>query len=361
MIRPQKILLDVSTACQLNCPGCPTASGIISNHIGTGFLSFETFREFIHNNPTISSIGLSNWGEIFLNPELDKIIRYAYEHTIALDAYNGANLNHATDDILESLVKYKFRGLTCSIDGASRSTYPLYRIGGDFDRVIGNIKKINTFKLKHGSLFPRLIWQFVPFGHNEHEISKARAMAGQLNMDFYLKISWDDFFGVTFSEVKDKQQLRRETNHGTADRKEYRLKYGKSFNASICHQLWLTPQINYDGKLLGCCNNYWQDYGNVFTEGLENCLNSPRMQTTRSMLLGKIPASPDSPCLNCHLYKDMKARTTWINPKEIRHYSHRLKHGRSLNWLINKLDRPIIHWLVKPMKKTLLRYTSPFS
>ena len=125
-------------------------------------------------------------------------------------------------------------------------------------------------------------------------------------------------------------------------------------------QIWLTPQINYDGKLLGCCINYWRDYGNVFSEVLETCLNSPSMQTTRSMLLGKISASPDSPCLDCPVYKEMKTDNIWINPEDIRLRNHRLNHGRLANWLVNRLDRPIIQWLVGPMRNALQRRTSPF-
>lgn len=54
------------------------------------------------------------------------------------------NLNTVADDVLEGLVRYRLRTITCSIDGASRETYAIYRRHGDYDTVLGNIRKINA-------------------------------------------------------------------------------------------------------------------------------------------------------------------------------------------------------------------------
>ena len=55
-------------------------------------------------------------------------------------------MNNATDEMLEALVKYGFAHMRCSIDGASNESYSQYRIRGNFDRVISNIRKINEYK-----------------------------------------------------------------------------------------------------------------------------------------------------------------------------------------------------------------------
>ena len=72
IIKPSRIRIDVSTVCQLKCPCCPTASGGIAKFIGSGFLKFRDFKKLIDRNPWIEVIELSNWGEIFLNPDLEK-------------------------------------------------------------------------------------------------------------------------------------------------------------------------------------------------------------------------------------------------------------------------------------------------
>jgi MoaA/NifB/PqqE/SkfB family radical SAM enzyme len=221
----------------------------------------KEFQKLVDENPWIAHIELSNWGEIFLNPEIYDIMECAYRKSVALTASNGANLNTVKEKVLEGLVKFKLRHITCSIDGASQETYSIYRVGGNFERVIENIKIINHYKEKYQSLFPLLRWQFVAFGHNDHEIETARKLAESLNMKFWLKLNVYE----EFSPVKNEELVRKESGLGVASRSEYYEKYGSGYLQDIiCRQLWLKPQINWDGRILGCCYNYWGDFGNAF-------------------------------------------------------------------------------------------------
>ena len=75
---------------------------------------------------------------------------------------------------------------------------------------------------------------------------------------------------------------------GVADRDEYREKYGTDYvSRGICTQMWNSPQINVDGRLLGCAINFRDDYGNVFKEGLKETLNSKKIVYARQMLMGE--------------------------------------------------------------------------
>ena len=190
---PTMIRLEASSYCQLKCPSCPTAQGDIHKSIvGSKFLKFDSFKKIVDTADWIKEIELSNWGEIFLNPEIVKIFNYAFKKNISLVAYNGVNFNTVKDEALEALVKYRVKALTCSIDGASQETYVKYRVRGNFDQVIANIRRLNKFKKAYKTDLPKLTWQFVMFEHNKHELETAKAMAKELNMEFYTKVSWDD-------------------------------------------------------------------------------------------------------------------------------------------------------------------------
>ncbi|MCA9395293.1 MAG: cupin domain-containing protein [Candidatus Omnitrophica bacterium] len=312
----RSIRLEAATACQLKCPACPTASGKTGERLGVGFLKFADFKRVVDANPQLSHIELSNWGEIFLNKDLPAILKYAYQKNVGLTAANGANLNTVSEEVLEALVKYRFRALTCSVDGASPQTYAIYRVKGDFNRVMGNIRTINKYKAQYHSPYPELNWQFVVFGHNEHEIPLAKKMAAELNMKLKLKLSWDDLYSETFSPVKDRELVRREIEFGVADRAEFSEKYGKVYMKRCCLDLWKAPQINHDGRILGCTVNYWDDYGNVFKDGLALCLNGERMRTAREMLMGRVEAQSGIPCNACTVYKHMRELNDWITPEE---------------------------------------------
>ena len=321
---PKSIRLDASTNCQLKCPSCPTAKGEINKHIGGGFLKFEDFQKIADENKSVLHVELSNWGEIFLNPDLPKILAYAYDKSIALTASNGVNLNTVKPEVLEAVVKYKVRHLNCSIDGASQETYSIYRRGGNFERVIENIKTINHYKQVYKSDFPILSWQYVVFGHNEHEILKAKALASTLNMRLKLKSSWDQ----NFSPIKNKSLLEEEE---VTSNLEESNKY--------CSQLWQIPQINWDGRILGCCVNYWGDFGNALDSKLKYSLNNQKIVYARQMLLGKSKARKDIPCTTCIYYKEMKENNNWLSINKINAVQkHKLAYslGRFGIWITNK-------------------------
>lgn len=304
-IKPALIMLDASSACQLKCPSCPTGQGMTLKTLGAKFLKFTDFKYLIDANPWIKAIELANWGEIFLNPEIIAILEYGFKKNVALSANCGVNLNTVSNDILEALVKYQLQSMTVALDGASNETYKIYRVGGNFEKVIAHIRIINEFKQHYKTDLPKMVWQFVAFGHNEHEIEKARNMAAELKMDFHVKLSFGDLYtGEIFSPIKNRELIRSVSGVNCADRQEYYEKYGERYLQKVsCAQLWENPQIHADGRLLGCSINYKQDYGNVFEQGLLECINNEKINYAREMILGLKPPREDIPCSTCAYYK----------------------------------------------------------
>lgn len=344
-VMPSALRIEASSLCQLRCRCCPNTAGIIEkpgrpsdkivssdlyeddlnpwlvhagnmrkNPVGHGFLRFDDYKNIIDSYPRINRVELSNWGEMFLNPQLDDIIKYSFRRRVILTADNGVNLNFAPSNILESIVKYKFTSLSVSLSAASNEVYKQYNVGGDMNIVIENIRKINEYKLKYRSGLPIMHWQFVIFGHNEHEIDAARKMARDLKMYFLLRLNVSN----TYSSVKNKEIIRKKVLGGYSSREEYYRRNNMAHRQKIiCSQLWNSPQINWDGRLLGCCLNYWDDFGNVLSNGIQGGFNSERMIYARNMLRGRAPAREDIPCYFCLYYKMMKKTGNWISMPEI--------------------------------------------
>lgn len=178
------VRIEASTICQLKCAGCGFQKGE-GDDLGREYLTFENFKKFCEMNHFIKEIELSNYGEMFLNPELVDMMYYAKEKGIDLICYNGANFNTVTDEQIHALVDTGFKAIILSIDGASQETCSKYRIGGNFDKVIENIKKLQNLKKKTGSQFPKLSWQYILMEHNELEIGKAKEMAADLGIPIF--------------------------------------------------------------------------------------------------------------------------------------------------------------------------------
>lgn len=298
-VPPEAVRLSACSACQLACPACEphTLPDKKNGVLGWGYLRAQDFAEFIRANPSVKRIELSHSGEIFLNPELGKIIKDAFEQGVILTAYTGVNLNKVSEQMCEDLVKYRFYGIKVAIDGADGSTYAEYRRNGSFEDVINNIKRINFYKQKHNSVYPYLEWQFIPFFHNEHQILEAKKLAQELNMSFRIKLN----ARADYAPVKNPELIRKLTASSSASRKEHQEQHATSVGLS-CHELWNSPQINWNGMMTGCCANYFQNIGNVFQEGLETVMKSPRFLQMKKAILGVEKAGDDVPCSQCPIY-----------------------------------------------------------
>ena len=347
--------LEASTICQLACPSCATTHGTIKAQIGAGFLKFDDFRRLVDENPWVWEIELSNWGEIFLNPDIERIIAYAYRRSVALMACNGANLNHVKEGVLEALVRYKFRAITCSIDGVSQGTYEAYRRRGQLDRVLGNIRRLNDYKKRWKSEYPMLCWQMIAFGHNEHEIAAAQALASELGMAFCLKINYDD----DFSPVKERDAVRQTVARTRLGAEELPGERDEYLTDDLCSQLWRQPQINFDGTLLGCCVNMWASFGeNVFAVGVKRALEAEKLRYAKEMLQGKVPPRDDIPCATCAIYLNRATARRWLRPPPaepgLRGFLRRRGMGRLMVWVVNRRGR----WL-QPVLTPLRRRAGP--
>lgn len=354
--RSISVHVDASTHCQLRCPSCPTAQGLISQTLGSGFLDPSKLAKLLDENPSIAHLELSNWGEIFLNPRLEEIARVAFERNVVLTASNGVNLNHARPSALEAVVRYRVLQITVSIDGASQETYQRYRIGGSFHRVIDNIEVINDVKRKHKSPFPILLWQFIAFGHNKSEIEMARKHAERLGMHFYVKLAWDDF-----SPVRNEELVRSATKGGASTRDEYQKVHSKSYNSrGMCLQLWERPQINFDGELLGCCTNRWGSLGNVFEDGLMGTIHGEKMRYAKRMVTGQAEPRNDIPCTQCHHYHRMREENEFLQPNcgktiltQGAFYEAVRRFCKPLVRCVHR-SRVLSNWVVKPVADSII-------
>lgn len=296
---PKKVRIDASTKCQLDCERCYMRMDKegVENGCRLGNLKFDDFKKFIDEND-FESIELSNHGEVFLNPELDKIIEYATTKGIALSMDNGVNLNYLSDKMAEILVKCGVKRVYVSIDGASQETYKIYRKNGDFNKVIENIKKINFYKQKYNSKYPVMYYKFIVFGHNEHEIEQAKIL------------------------VKNPQKVIEQTGMPSVELPPHKLleEYEQGLlDWYYCAFLWEEPQINWDGKVLGCCSLFTDDFGgNAFTEGFLTAMNNPKIIYAKNMVINNAPENPEIPCSHCYMYQDMKEHNKWLKSPKIK-------------------------------------------
>lgn len=311
-ISPSKARLDISTACQLRCLFCPTEENNGREFLGSGMMAISGFVNFIENNRQIDKVELASAGEALLNPDLPEILRYSKERSVTTSLAGGVNMNNASDEALEALVRYQIARIRVSVDGVTEETYQRYRMGGSLQKVLVNIKKINELKKKYQSELPELILQFIIFGHNEHELEKVFVLGRMLNMKVFIKLNRCP----EQLAVKDRQRIRNMC--GYADRGEFLDVTGMQYCRDLCLSLWTAPQINWDGRLLGCGHNNYMAFAEyALDSNFLREINNERMVYARKMLMGVAAPRKDIPCSICTFYKQISEHNLWYTTNEI--------------------------------------------
>jgi len=126
-----------------------------------------------------------------------------------------------------------------------------------------------------------------------------------------------------------------------------RRSWGVDMSSSYCNQLWAEPQVNFDGRLLGCCVNTWGTFGqNVFDVGLARALVDWKLEYAKQMLRGLAPPRDDIPCATCGIYVDRAKAAQWMqrppmHGSTILRFLRRRGMGRFAVWLDNRFERQL--------------------
>jgi hypothetical protein len=131
-------------------------------------------------------------------------------------------------------------------------------------------------------------------------------------MTVFIKLNrWPDRLAV-----RDRRRIRKLL--GWADRVEFMESMGIQYCRILCLNLWRAPQINWDGRLVGCmCNmsHTFADY--VLDERFQEEVNNERMRYARQMLMGDAPPREDIPCARCTYFDQISEHGLWYTPEEI--------------------------------------------
>ena len=180
--KPFSLVLDTCSFCNLECVWCPT--GQKRNTRTKCIMSYEkVIKIFKKLGPYLKKVMLCNWGEPFLNKDLIREIMFIQKH-YDLQLILSTNLNTTfSEEQASSLVNSDLDVLICSIDGIRQDTYETYRRKGNLSIALENLKLITKAKKENNTKKPLVIWQYLVFKHNEHELREAEKLAKEIGVD----------------------------------------------------------------------------------------------------------------------------------------------------------------------------------
>jgi radical SAM protein with 4Fe4S-binding SPASM domain len=269
----------------LRCPGCGQSEAEYRKEFrGSAHLTLDQFKQIVDPlSSTLLGISLSMRGEPMLNKGIVSFIEYAHSKNIAVSFPTNLSIRLSEQEV-EDLVRSGLDSISVSLDGASEETYAKYRVGGNFSLILDNVKSLSDAKHRLGSKRPKIIWKFVVFEHNKHEVQEVRDTYRSLGFDGYELVADDSSRSVRTGKVAAR---------GRAVQKR-----------QGCYWLWHTMLIGWDGKVYPCCKLPDFDLGNAIQENAKDIWRGDRYRATREGFSRKEYGHKMHPyCQRCMGYK----------------------------------------------------------
>lgn len=168
--------VEASSRCNAWCPAC------IRNNNGFGLrsgvveqdLSPARFEEIVSGLPGLYGIQLcGNLGDPVASEYIDDIVTISKKYAKKLQIHTNGSLRNTTwwQNIAASLSDIDHE-VWFGIDGLA-GVHEIYRQGTDFEKIIKNAQAF----IDHGG---QAVWQFIPYRHNEHQITACIKMSQQM-------------------------------------------------------------------------------------------------------------------------------------------------------------------------------------
>ena len=242
---PFFISIEPTTSCNLRCPQCP--SGLREFTRPTGMLQNQLFEKIImQTKKHLHSLTFYFQGEPYLNPDFLKMVSFASNQNIF--TITSTNAHYLTEENAKKTVESKLDKLIISVDGITQEVYEKYRIGGNYNKVIEGTKEILKQKKLLNSRTPHVVWQFVVFKTNEHQIEAVKKLGKEI--------------GVDEVKIKTAQIYDFENGHDLIPNNENYARYKKNDSGQFelknkllnqCWRMWQGCVITWDGKIVPCC------------------------------------------------------------------------------------------------------------
>jgi radical SAM protein with 4Fe4S-binding SPASM domain len=274
---PIALSIEPTTSCNLRCPQCP--SGLRSFSRPTGMLELQTVEKILHDTgDTLLFLIFYFQGEPYLNPQFNRMVRMAADKKIY--TMTSSNAHYFDTDKAEDVIKSGLSRLIISIDGIDQESYAHYRIGGKLHKVLEGTSELVKAKKRLKSSTPYIVWQFIVFKHNQHQLADIRKMAKQ--------------YGVDHLQIKTAQVYDYETgDQWIPDNPQY-SRYEKSEGGIVfknnllnhCWKMWHSAVITWDGNVVPCCfdKDAQHKMGNIHQQHFEQIWNGETYSHFRKQL-----------------------------------------------------------------------------
>ena len=170
---PKVVLIDTISFCDLTCSMC----GHKDMSRKRGKMSTDLFRKIIDEIAETNKdtrVWMVFFGEALIlkktKPSIFDMITYAKNKGLT-DVVLNSNANLLDEDAAEGLIKSGLDAMYVGIDAFTPETYAKVRVGGDYHKVVNNVRNLIKLKKEMGAEKPLVYVQFVEMEVNKAEVN----------------------------------------------------------------------------------------------------------------------------------------------------------------------------------------------
>ncbi len=286
--KPPIIVIEPTNICNLRCPLCPSGNGTLTRP--KGYMDYDLFCRIIDDvKDTAFMVVLWNQGESYLNKDFSRMIRYASDNRLFTLVSTNGNIDLNVDEVIASGLD----SMIVSLDGATQEIYNKYRVNGNLQKVMDNVKALAAAKKRTGKKNPLIRWQFLVMKHNEHEINEITKIAREIQVDNL------EFKSI---QVYSREDIEKFMPSDPKYRR-YKIK-GNDFSLKVgipnrCRRIWTNAVINWNGDAAICCfdKDITFPIGNVRQTSINKIWKGKEIRKIRNRILKN--RSSIAICRNC--------------------------------------------------------------
>jgi len=315
---PKTMEMEVTTRCNMRCVMCEHTYW----KEPARDMSFDEFKHIVSQFPKLKWIGMTGIGSSFLNKDYLRMLGHLRERDVCIELYDS--FNYVTDSILQELVDLEVEKIFVSMEGATKETYEANRVGGNFERVVANLKRLFELKRRRKTPFPEVWFHYIITSRNIHEMPAFADLVHSIVGDdgnYATAIFWTRL--LEFKEVEGlvpdpelierlkPEVMKRCKKHGI--RTVWNENITRDKPVTQCTN-WTEPFVLVTGHVQPCCvineandRDHQKKYalGNLLEEDFREIWRSERHRRFRNQIWGgELPTI----CKNCRIHVECKAR-----------------------------------------------------
>ncbi len=171
----RQVQIEVVNVCNFRCPLCRT---IEKGGVPRGRMELDTFKRVLE--PVIADVEFvvfyGTKGEPLLNSDLAGQIAWIKSRNPDCFTTLSTNGSLWSDAKCRAIVEAGLDEVVFAVDGLSEESYSVYRVGGTLSEVVKGLSRLRDVRDEVSSEL-RIVFQFIPMSHNEHEVANVRDFA----------------------------------------------------------------------------------------------------------------------------------------------------------------------------------------